>query len=210
LSNPIVIYGDILLDGRNRLRACAKMGIEPKFIGYSWYRDREHEWIITQNIHRRFLTDDQRAAIAAQAYGWHRHRRLAELKQSDVLRQQGARGQEGGRGHKKPSPVNSSGSASRDVARTAIIEQADISDHKAKQAIQVAQHAPELLDGVMWGKAKLRDAAKKAQAKSPLRPRSRRRPAWNMEKQCGRGHKKTLRVKFTGSRSTPDPDQSRP
>jgi hypothetical protein len=72
------------------------------------------------------------------------------------------------------------------VVRTAIIEQADISDHKAKQAIQVAQHAPELLDGVMSGKAKLRDAAKKAQAKSPLRTRSRRRPAWDMEKRCGR------------------------
>jgi hypothetical protein len=80
LSNPIVIYGDMLLDGRNRLRACAKMQIDPKFIAYSWYRNREHEWIISQNIHRRFLTDDQRAALAAQIYGWHRQRRMAELK----------------------------------------------------------------------------------------------------------------------------------
>jgi hypothetical protein len=52
------------------------MQIDPKFIAYSWYRDREHEWIVTQNIHRRSLTDDQRAAIAAQittgtgAGGW--------------------------------------------------------------------------------------------------------------------------------------------
>jgi ParB-like chromosome segregation protein Spo0J len=37
LANPIVILGDVLLDGRNRLRACAKVEIDPKFTAYSWY-----------------------------------------------------------------------------------------------------------------------------------------------------------------------------
>jgi hypothetical protein len=183
LSNPIVIHGDILLDGRNRLRACAKMEIDPKFIAYSWYGDREHEWIVTQNIHRRSLSEDQRAAILTDVYEWHKRRRLAELKQLDVLRQQGEHGKEGGRGHKKPLGTKSPPRVSRRL-RTELAEQTGISDHKAKQAIQVAEHAPELLDGVRTGKVKLKDAAQKARAQSPSPPR--RRPAWNMEKQCAR------------------------
>jgi hypothetical protein len=183
LANPIVIHGDILLDGRNRLRACAKVQIDPKFIAYSGYRDREHEWIVTQNIHRRSLPPDQRAAILQQVYEWHKRRRLAELKQSDVLRQQGIHGKEGGRGHKKPLETNSSPRVYKRL-RTELAEQAGISEHKAQQAIQVAEHAPELLDGVRTGKVKLKDAAQKARAQSPSRPR--RPSVWNMETQCRR------------------------
>jgi hypothetical protein len=185
LNNPIVINGNVLLDGRNRLRACAKVKIKPKFTAYSSYRNREHEWIISQNIHRRSLTDDQRGAIATQIYGWQRRRRMAELKQLDVLQQQGAHGKEGGRGHKKPLGVKSPPRVFRRL-RDEIVEQTGISEHKAKQAIQVAQHAPELLDGVVAGETKLRDAAKKAKTKSPPKPRSPHQPPWNMEKQCGR------------------------
>jgi hypothetical protein len=180
LANPIVIHGDILLDGRNRLRACAKMQIDPKFMAYSWYRDREHEWIVSQNIHRRSLTPDQRAAILTDVYEWHKRRRLAELKQSDAFRE---RGNQGGRGHKKSSEANSARELSRRL-RAELAEQSGISDHKAKQAIQVAEHAPELLDGVRAGKVKLKDAAQKARAQSPSPPR--RQPAWNMETQCRR------------------------
>jgi hypothetical protein len=179
LANPIVIHGDILLDGRNRLRACAKMQIDPKFIAYSGYRDREHEWIVTQNIHRRSLSADQRAAIWTEVYEWHQRRRLAELKQSDVFREHG---KEGGRGHKKSPEANSAPRVYRRV-RTELAEQTGISQYKAKQAIQVAGHSPELLDGVKRGKVKLKDAVRKVRAQSPSRPRP---SVWNMETQCRR------------------------
>jgi hypothetical protein len=184
LNNPIVIHGDILLDGRNRLRACAKMKTEPKFTAYTWWRDREHEWIISQNICRRSLTEDERGVIVTRIYDWNKQRRLAELKQIRIGSAQGNHGKEGGRGHKKPPQMNSSTGVSRGGIRREIAQQADISEHKAQQAIQVARHAPELLDGVMTGKVKLKDAAQKARAKSP--PKPRRRPPWNMQKQCGR------------------------
>jgi hypothetical protein len=35
LNNPITIHGDMLLDGRNWLHACAKVGTEPKFTAYT-------------------------------------------------------------------------------------------------------------------------------------------------------------------------------
>jgi hypothetical protein len=103
LNNPIVILGDVLLDGRNRLRACAKVGTEPKFTAYNSYRDREHEWIITQNICRRSLTDAQRGVIATRIYDWNKQRRMAELKKIQIGSAQGEHGKEGGRGHKNPS-----------------------------------------------------------------------------------------------------------
>jgi hypothetical protein len=113
-------------------------------------------------------------------------RRMAELKKIQIGSVQGDHGKEGGRGHKKPLQTNSSAGVSRAGVRREIAQQAQISEHKAQQAIQVAQHAPELLDQVMTGKEKLKDAAKKARAKSPPKPGRPQRPAWNMEKQCGR------------------------
>jgi hypothetical protein len=77
--------------------------MEPKFAPYGWYRNRKHERIASQIIHRRSLADDQRGVIVTQIYNWHKRRRMAELKQLNVLRAQGEHGKEGGRGHKKPS-----------------------------------------------------------------------------------------------------------
>jgi hypothetical protein len=130
----------------------------------------------------RFLTDDQCTPLAAQIYDWHRHRRIAQLKQLDVLREHA---KEGGRGHKKTLPANSRAKP-RDVMRTEIMQRAEVTDHKAKQALQVARDAPELLDGVIRGETKLREASRKAKVQSPPRPRPSRRPPWNMEKQCAR------------------------
>jgi hypothetical protein len=52
-----------LLDGRNRWRACAKAGVEPKTRvehGEPW------AYVISTNVHRRHLTESQRAMIAAR------------------------------------------------------------------------------------------------------------------------------------------------
>jgi ParB-like chromosome segregation protein Spo0J len=35
LHEPIVVYEDKILDGRNRLRACVAAGVEPAFIPYT-------------------------------------------------------------------------------------------------------------------------------------------------------------------------------
>jgi hypothetical protein len=126
------------------------------------------------------LTADQRAAILTDVYEWHKRRRLAQLKQSDVFREYG---KEGGRGNKKSPGANSSPRLYRRV-RTELAERSGVSENKAKQAIQVAGHAPELLDEVRTGKVKLKDAVQKARAQSP--PRPRRQSVWNMETQCRR------------------------
>lgn len=66
LREPIVVFEGRIVDGRNRKAACVLAGIEPT------YREWDGEgslvaWILSVNLHRRHLTDTQRAMIGARA-----------------------------------------------------------------------------------------------------------------------------------------------
>jgi hypothetical protein len=62
---PIVIDGDgALIDGRNRGRACDLLGIAPNVKTYDGADVLQY--VISHNLHRRHLTDGQRAMIAAR------------------------------------------------------------------------------------------------------------------------------------------------
>jgi hypothetical protein len=66
LLTPIVCDPhDVLLDGRNRLKACEMAGIEPRF---EIYDGDPVEFILAANIARRHLTAGQCAVIVALAY----------------------------------------------------------------------------------------------------------------------------------------------
>jgi DNA modification methylase len=66
LMNPIVLFEGKVLDGRNRLMACKKAGVEPHFIKYR-AKGSVISWVISQNSHRRHLTKGQKACAAAMA-----------------------------------------------------------------------------------------------------------------------------------------------
>lgn len=51
-----------LIDGRHRLAACKRLGIEPKI---TTYEGDAVAYVISTNLHRRHLTDEQRVAAAA-------------------------------------------------------------------------------------------------------------------------------------------------
>jgi len=66
LSTPIILTDDgLVLDGRNRLVACDRAGVEPSFQTYKG--DDPVAFVITSNIVRRDLSKAQRAIIAAKA-----------------------------------------------------------------------------------------------------------------------------------------------
>src|SRR5713226_7659415 len=64
LQNPIALFEDQVLDGRNRLLACQIAGVEPQF--REWEPDGRDpiDWVISQNLRRRHLTVTERALAA--------------------------------------------------------------------------------------------------------------------------------------------------
>ena len=59
LHEPIVVYEDKILDGRNRYRACLAAGIDPTFTAYTG--DDPISYVISLNLRRRHLDESQRA-----------------------------------------------------------------------------------------------------------------------------------------------------
>lgn len=68
LIDPIVLHGDVLVDGRNRLAACKEAGVEPRFVQWESLKPKSslEEWIYSRNINRRHLTPDQVVSIYTQ------------------------------------------------------------------------------------------------------------------------------------------------
>ncbi len=52
LLEPIVLLDGLVLDGRNRLRACEAAGVEPRFVDWDGTGDPA-VWVISKNLKRR-------------------------------------------------------------------------------------------------------------------------------------------------------------
>jgi hypothetical protein len=62
---PVVLDGESrIIDGRNRARACEVLNIRPVTKRYDG--DNVVQFVVSHNLHRRHLTDSQRAMIAAR------------------------------------------------------------------------------------------------------------------------------------------------
>jgi hypothetical protein len=73
----ITVWCNLLIDGRNRLRACDELGIEPMVCELDESTDPVG-WAVSYNLHRRHLSTSQRANVAAK---------LETLKHGDVKSQ---------------------------------------------------------------------------------------------------------------------------
>jgi ParB-like chromosome segregation protein Spo0J len=117
LRQPVVRYQGAVLDGRNRLLACEKAGVEPTFTDYEGDDAGALALVISLNVQRRDLTAAQRAIVAARA-----------LEQMPERR--GRPGKDG-----KTSHV-----LSRDLAASTF----KVSDKSVQQAKAVLAEAPDL------------------------------------------------------------------
>jgi hypothetical protein len=162
---PILVQGKMLLDGRNRLRACLKLDYKPKIQEYTGPLEPAR-LIADLNLCRRDLTEDVRTVIEAQINKMlAAERRAKQQAQGERGAEGAAFGAMGGRGKKNPLPANSSegGSVKKTPApdaRKQVAAAAKVSEHKAQQAIDVVNHAPpEVVEKVKRGQMRLREAA---------------------------------------------------
>lgn len=162
LEHPLVLSPDgMLLDGRNRLRACTQAGVAPRFTVYDG--DDITDYVVRVNIQRRHLTTGQKAFIATELlphYEQEARRRMADAGRSSAPGQPAAKGvadlptlSTGGRDVEQQFPARSRDSAAKAVGT---------SGKAVAQAKRVATHAPDLADKVRSGEMALDTAEKQA------------------------------------------------
>ena len=178
VQHPIVVMrhpdGDILIDGRNRLRAIEKARATRSHIHVpiqEWIDDGRSicEYIHEVNMNRRHLTADAMALAGAQIWELIKKEREAIQKASQFKK-----GQSGNPTGKKqvdtktcpPAPRNTKKKHANSTAGQ-VASLAKTSIHKARQAIAVHKEVAdgklpkEVADEVMAGKKKLRDVIPK-------------------------------------------------
>ena len=151
---PIYLLDNQILDGRNRWRACEKLGARPTLVEYEG--DDALAFVVSLNLRRRQLTDGQKAVLALD---------LLPLLEEQARERQGARND-----IVEIVPQSQQGK-SRDQAAVMVGTNARyVSDAKKLKA-----EAPELLEKVRAGeislpaaKAQARDNANKAQLSAPI------------------------------------------
>lgn len=114
--------------------------------------------MLSLNLHRRHLTEDQKAAVVHEA----RARLDAEARERKA-----AAGRKSAPGRPAEKDVADSPQVSRraPTTRKRLAELADVSEHKIRQAERVQAGAPDLVDQVIAGTMPLREAERHLEAR---------------------------------------------
>jgi ParB-like chromosome segregation protein Spo0J len=149
---PILINKakDTILDGRNRWMIAHELKLDDGKVPFEVFKGTDEEIpgeIISRNILRRHLTDDQRAFLVAQIRG-------PQIEADAKARQD--------------LGMKSTQGSSR--ARDQVAKEANVSDHKARAALTVSKRsADEIKAKVASGEMKLHRAVKKV--RKPSKPK---------------------------------------
>lgn len=140
---PIIAYDDyshgpakVIIDGRHRYKACTELGIDPIFAP-SWQGNHSDitALVISLNLHRRHLSESQRAMLAAELKPLFeeeaKRRQVASLKQNTVSLNLDERKQ----------PLNSAAEAAKltNVSRSAVFHAQTVKDKAAPEVIQAVK-----------------------------------------------------------------------
>ena len=159
LIDPIVRHEGKILDGRNRWLACKVVGVKPNFVELSSLNlpCTPEEYVWSQNMTRRHLTADQRAAIAQM---WQLQLASAAKERSIANLRRGKTKQAPPELAKTPDREGAREPISATPTRTNLAKLAEGTEYKARLASEIARARPDLLQKVKDGELSLRDARK--------------------------------------------------
>lgn len=173
LLHAIMLHEGKIIDGRNRFLACARVGVEPRFVDWVERDQLPTEWVLSENLHRRHLDESQRAAIGAQAM-----ERLQDetSKRKQALCRDAALRQRGSQPNATAQNVTSPGFGSGDPnpgdvtkrPRTVIAERLGVAEAQVQRAKALMERAPDLFEEVKAGDKKVRTAYKEAQQRGVI------------------------------------------
>lgn len=92
LRDPIILHDGMILDGRNRYRACLIAGIEPRTEAFNG-GGNPALFVLDRNCHRRHLTESQRAMAVAKlaSLGAGQPKKYSELIPNTLTQEQAAK-----------------------------------------------------------------------------------------------------------------------
>lgn len=173
---PVVMHGDVLLDGRNRVRAVERLRNEGFAIDLPITRwkpqgdELPSEFVWEVNRERRHMTDDAITMVSCEMLHIQNAERSQEAKKATQFKA-GKSGNPSGKkqAETKSSPPAQRPSSEKDARSTVgkIAADAGTSMHKARQAVAVhkavesGELPPGAIQDVVKGKKKLRDVAPK-------------------------------------------------
>jgi len=167
--DPILVLDGMILDGRNRWRACREASVEPKT--KDWPGGNPWDFVWSKNAERRHLEPGQKAAIRYKVEkgsdAWLAKRKAAEDK-ANRARSEAATEQ-----HKTSNPRKGekSGAASREAgpkkggphhAASALAASSHTSRATSERVIALEKKNPELFEKVCSGEIKLGGACREA------------------------------------------------
>lgn len=155
LREPIWTYQGQILDGRNRWLACEKAGVAQRPMR-EYTGDDPLGFVVSLNLHRRHLTEGQKAALALD---------ILPYLEDDARKRQGARND-----IQEKFPESDAGQARDKAAKLVGTNPRYVSDAK-----KLAKEAPQLFEKVKAGEISLpaaklqaRDEANKAALTRPI------------------------------------------
>jgi hypothetical protein len=136
LLDPVTILDGMVLDGRNRLRACELAGVEPRTVEWAGRGDPAG-WVLSKNLRRRHLDTSQRAMVAAKLVDYYavEAAQRQEATRARPLTKVGA---------EMPAPSEDAGRA-RDHAARAL----NVSARSVQNAVTVVRNGTEALVGTV-------------------------------------------------------------
>jgi hypothetical protein len=146
LHYPIALYQEMILDGRNRYRACVEAGVKPRYEQSKAKND--HDALImsaSMNEHRRHLTEDQLAMVAS---------RLANMPRGGYTNTSKAKIQ-----------IRTSNPENKLITIDEAAEAVGVNSRKVDEARAIQKYAPELEKEVINKKLSISAAANEARSR---------------------------------------------